>query len=258
MRPYGRFFFRGFLPGFLQPHRKRGRECRPFSFLRNRQEGEWKGSDMERRTSKAFKKWMTNEDIGRSVYDRTYAQGTAEDRVTAVNNELRHLSLTSGVTVFDKDGNVVSDLKALLAHVIAIKAYLDRGHYHEERNKYGIACFVDFLKWLTKKPSLNTFDKVCAYLDGVDIAAGALPCGTVFKAYLLNMYGRVTGNVRAIWSRVQRVLRAAPHTHGHPTFDELVAMIGNMRDYVDNADSAANCKVAIRHYIRALYGRNVI
>ena len=213
---------------------------------------------MERRTSNAFKKWMTNEDIGRSIYDRTYAQGTAEDRVTAVNNELCHLSLTSGVTVFDENGKVVADLKALLAHVKAIKAQLDSGHYHEERNKYGIDCFVDFLKWLTKKPSLSTFDKLCAYLDGVDLAAGALPCGATFKAYLLNKYGRVTKNVRSIWSRVQRVLRAAPHTYGHPTFDELVAMIGNMHDYVGNADSAANCKVAIRHYMRALYGRTEI
>ena len=116
----------------------------------------------------------------------------------------------------------------------------------------------EFKKWLTTKTSLNTFDKICAHLDGADLVAGALPCGTVFKAYLLNKYGRVTKNVRAIWSRVQRVLRATPHTHGHPTFDELVAMIGNMRDYVDNADSAANCKVAIRHYMRALYGRTEI
>ena len=213
---------------------------------------------MERRTSKAFKKWMTNDDIGRSVYDRTYAQGTAEDRVTAVNNEFCHLSLTKDVTVFDEGGMVVADLKALLAHVVAVKAYLDRGHYHERRNKYGITCFVDFLKWLTKRPSLNTFDKVYAYLGGVDLAAGALPCGAAFKAYLLNKYGRVTDNVRSIWSRVQRVLRAAPHTHGHPTFDELIAMIRNMRDYVDNAKSAEDCATAIRHYIRALYGRNVI
>lgn len=209
---------------------------------------------MERRTSKVFKKWMTNEDIGRSVYDRPYAQGTAEDRVTAVNNELCHLSLTSGVTVFDESGMVVADLKALLAHVMAIKAQLDRRHYHEERNKYGITCFIDFLKWLTKKPSLNTFDKVCAYLDGVDLVAGALPCGATFKVYLINKYGRVTGNVRAIWSRVQRVLRAAPHTHGHPTFDELLAMIRNMLIYVDNTDSAGDCATAIRHYMRATYG----
>ena len=211
---------------------------------------------MERRTSKMFKKWMTNEDIGRSAYDRPYAQGTAEDRVTAVNNEFCHLSLTSGVTVFDENGKVVADLKALLVHVTAIKAQLDRGHYHEERNKYGITCFVDFLKWLTKKPSLNTFDKVCAYLDGVDLVAGTLPCGAMFKAYLLNKYGHVTDNARSIWSRVQRVLRAAPHAHGHPTLDELAAMIENMGDYVANDDSAANCKVAIRHYMRALYGRD--
>ena len=213
---------------------------------------------MERRTSKAFKKWMTNEDIGRSIYDRTYAQGTAEDRVTAVNNELCHLSLTSGVTVFDESGKVVADLKALLAHVTAIKAYLDRGHYHEERNKYGIICFVDFLKWLTKKPRLDTFDKVDVYLNGSDLVAATLPCGAMFKAYLLNKYGRVTKNVRSIWSRVQRVLRAAPHTHGHPTFDELTAMIVNMRDYIDNAGSARDCVVAIRHYMRALYGRTEI
>ena len=212
-------------------------------------------TDMERRTSKAFKKWMTNEDIGRSVYDRTYAQGTAEDRVTAVNNEFRRLSLTSNVTVFDANGNVVSDLKALLTHVKAIKAYLDRGHYHEGRNKYGIVCFVDFVKWLTKKPHLNTFENVCAYLDGAGLVATALPCGTVFRAYLLNKYGRMTDNVRSIWSRVHRVLCVVPHTHGHPTFEELSAMIRNMRNYVGNVKSAEDCATAIRHYMRAIYGR---
>ena len=93
---------------------------------------------MESRTSKAFKKWMTNEDIRRLYGKGPYAQGTAEDRVTAVNNELCHLSLTSSVTVFYKDGRVVPDLKALVAHVKAIKDYLTRGRYHEKRNKYGI------------------------------------------------------------------------------------------------------------------------
>ncbi|MBR2941084.1 MAG: hypothetical protein IKC14_07250 [Kiritimatiellae bacterium] len=213
---------------------------------------------MESRTSKAFKKWMTNEDVRRLVGKGPYAQGTAEDRVTAVNNELCYFSLTTSVTVFDKEGRVVPDLKAFVAHVKAIKDYLSRGHYHAKRNKYGVEYFADFLEWLSGRTRLNTYEKVVSYLDGEDLPNESLPSGDVFKAYLLDKYGRITGNVRSIWSRVQRVLRTVPHTHGHPTFDELVAIFRNMHDYVGNADSAANCKVAIRHYMRALYGRTEI
>jgi len=210
---------------------------------------------MESRTSKAFKKWMTNEDIRRLADKGPYAQGTAEDRVTAVNNELCHLSLTSSVTVFDKDGRVVPDLKALVAHIKAIKDYLARGHYHEKRNKYGIECFADFLEWLSGRPRLNSYEKVVSYLDGEDIPNESLPGGDIFKAYLLDKYGRITGNVRSIWSRVQRVLRAAHCTHGQPTMDQLVAMIERIGDYVDNPGSASDCQTALRHYMRVLYGR---
>lgn len=211
---------------------------------------------MESRTSKAFKKWMTNEDIRRLAGKDPYAQGTAEDRVTAVNNELCHLSLTSSVTVFDKDGRVVPDLKALVAHVKAIKDYLTRGRYHEKRNKYGIECFADFLEWLSENPRLISYERVVSYLDGEDLPDETLPCGDVFKAFLLNKYGRITGNVRAIWYRVQRVLRAARHMNVQPTADQIVSMIKRIGDYVDNPGSASDCQTALRHYMRALYGRD--
>ena len=211
---------------------------------------------MERRTSNVFKKWMTNDDMRRIIGKNPYAQGTAEDCVTAVNNELCHLSLTSGVTVFDEDGNVVADLKALVTHVNVIKNYLGHGHYHEKRNKSGIESFAGFVEWLSANPRLNTYEKIVSYLDAEDLPTDSLPCGTVFKAYLVNRFGRITGNVRAIWCRVQRVLRSAHRMHVQPTADELVSMIENIGDYVDNPDSAANCRVAIRHYMRALYGRD--
>ena len=211
---------------------------------------------MESRTSKAFKKWMTNEDIRRLVGKGPCAQGTAEDRVTAVNNELCHLSLTSSVTVFDKDGRVVPDLKALVAHVKAIRDYLTRGYYHEKRNKYGIEDFAYFLTWLSENPRLNTYEKVVSYLEGEDLPNESLPSGDVFKSFLLNKYGRITGNVRSIWSRVQRVLRAAHCTHVQPTADQIVAMIERIGDYVDNPESASDCQTALRHYMRALYGRD--
>lgn len=210
---------------------------------------------MESRTSKAFKKWMTNEDIRRLAGKDPYAQGTAEDRVTAVNNELCHLSLTSSVTVFDKDGRVVPDLEALVAHVKAIRDYLTRGHYHEKRNKYGIEDFSNFLTWLSENSRLNTYEKVVSYLDGEDLPNESLPGGDVFKAYLLDKYGRMTGNMRSIWSRVQRVLRVAHHMNAQPTADQLVAMIERIGDYVDNPGSASDCQTALRHYMRALYGR---
>ena len=173
-----------------------------------------------------------------------------------MNNELCHLSLTSGASVFDKDGRVVPDLKALVAHVKAIRDYLTRGHYHEKRNKYGIECFADFLEWLSGRPRLNSYEKVVSYLDGEDIPNESLPGGDIFKAYLLDKYGRITGNVRSIWSRVQRVLRAAHCTHGQPTMDQLVAMIERIGDYVDNPGSASDCQTALRHYMRVLYGRD--
>ena len=211
---------------------------------------------MESRTSKAFKKWMTNEDIRRLAGKGPYAQGTAEDRVTAVNNELCHLSLTSGASVFDKDGRVVPDLKALVAHVKAIKDYLTRGRYHEKRNKYGIECFADFLEWLSENPRLNSYERVVSYLDGEDLPDETLPCGDVFKAFLLNKYGRITDNARSIWSRVQRVLRAAHRMNVQPTADQLATMIERIGDYVDNPGSASDCQTALRHYMRALYGRD--
>lgn len=209
---------------------------------------------MESRTSKAFKKWMTNEDIRRFVGKGPYAQGTAEDRVTAVNNELRCLSLTTSVTVFDKDGRVVPDLKALAAHFKAIKDYLARGHYHEKRNKYGIEDFADFLEWLSENPRLNTYEKVVSYLDGEDLPNESLPGGDMFKAYLLDKYGRITGNMRSIWSRVQRVFHAARRMNVQPTADQIVAMLERICDYVDNPRSASDCQTALRHYMRALYG----
>ena len=213
---------------------------------------------MESRTSKAFKKWMTNEDIRRLAGKDPYAQGTAEDRVTAVNNELCHFSLTSSVTVFDKDGRVVPDLKAFVAHVKAIKDYLARGHYHAKRNKYGVEYFADFLEWLSGLTRLNTYEKVVSYLDGEALPDETLPCGDVFKAFLLNKYGRITDNARSIWSRVQRVLRATRHMNVQPTADQLLAMIERIGDYVDNPRSASDCQTALRHYMRALYGRDRI
>ena len=197
---------------------------------------------------------MTNEDIRRLVGKGPYAQGTAEDRVTAVNNELRCLSLTTSVTVFDKDGRVVPDLKALAAHFKAIKDYLARGHYHEKRNKYGIEDFADFLEWLSENPRLNTYEKVVSYLDGEDLPIESLPGGDMFKAYLLDKYGRITGNMRSIWSRVQRVFHAARRMNVQPTADQIVAMLERICDYVDNPRSASDCQTGVRDYMRALYG----
>ena len=211
---------------------------------------------MESRTSKAFKKWMTNEDIRRLADKGPYAQGTAEDRVTAVNNEFLFLSLTRGITVFDAAGNVVSDLKALVSHVKAIKDYLARGHYHDKRNKFGVICFLDFLTWLLCKPRMNTYEVIWSYLDGEDLPVESLPGGDMFKAFLLNKYGRITDNARSIWSRVQRVLRATRHMNVQPTTDQLLAMIERIGDYVDNPRSASDCQTALRHYMRALYGRD--
>ena len=76
----------------------------------------------------------------------------------------------------------------------------------------------------------------------------------MFKAYLLDKYGRITGNMRSIWSRVQRVFHAARRMNVQPTADQIVAMIERICDYVDNPRSASDCQTALRHYMRALYG----
>lgn len=130
---------------------------------------------MEKRTSKVFKAWMTNEEVRRSVYEKVLAQGTAEDRVTAVNNEFRRLSLTDGITVFDEEGNIVCDLNALRTHVRIVKAYLDGKRYLEERNKYGVACFEVFLTWLSMNRKLDTFEKINSTLTSPDFDAQSLP-----------------------------------------------------------------------------------
>ena len=45
--PDGRFFFRGFLLGILQPHRKRGRGLRPLSFAANETRAKGRKRKME-------------------------------------------------------------------------------------------------------------------------------------------------------------------------------------------------------------------
>ncbi len=206
---------------------------------------------MEKRTSEVFKKWMT---CSVSVYEKGLAQGTAEDRVTAVNNELCRTSLTKGVTVFDNQGMVVHDLKLLLAHVKAIKAFLDKGKWLDKRNKYGIGSFVPFVEWLLKNSKLKTYDLLVAYFDNPDLDQ-AIPYGNLFKKWLFKKYGRLTPNAHSILSRVKRVLSVAPHTKGNPTQTELQSMIDHMGNYVANAKAARDCQTAVRHYKTALMGK---
>lgn len=203
---------------------------------------------MEPRTSEIFKKWMT---CSQSVYDKV-AQGTAEDRVTAVNNEIGRTSLTRGVSIFDKNGRIVHDLKSMFTHVKAIKSYLDNGKWLEDRNKYGVNSFVPFVEWLLKNSQLNTYDKIVAYFSKPNLDE-AIPHGNLFRKWLIKKYGALTPNAYSILSRVKRVLGVAPHTKGNPSQMELQAMIDNIGNYVGNNGSAANCRVAIRHYIRAIY-----
>ena len=180
MRPYGRIFFPWFLLGILQPHLDCGRGLRPLSFAAIGTGAKGRKC-MEKRTSEVFKKWMT---CSVSVYEKGLAQGTAEDRVTAVNNELGRTSLTKGVTVFDNQGMVVYDLKSLLAHVKAIKAFLDKGKWLDKRNKYGIGSFVPFVEWLLKNSKLKTYDLLVAYFNNPNLDQ-AIPYGNLFKKWLV-------------------------------------------------------------------------
>ena len=205
---------------------------------------------MEARTSEIFKKWMT---CSVTVYDNV-SQGTAEDRVTAVNNEVARTSLTRNVSVFDKKGRVVYDLKSLLDHLKAIKRHLDSGKWIEKRNKYGIDSFVLFVEWLVKSSKLCTYEKLVVFFNNPDLDQ-VLPHGNLFKEWLVNKYGSFTPNAQSILSRVKRVLSVAPHTRGNPSQQELQSMIDNIYKYVDNVGSASNCQTAIRHYKSALAGK---
>lgn len=132
---------------------------------------------MEKKTSEIFKKWQKCSAACRSVKHDAVAQGTAEDRVTAVNNELARTSLTRGVSVFDENGKVISDLALLLTHLKGIKVFLDQGNHLEERNKYGIDAFVPFVRWLQKNLSLNTVDAIRNYLSSAPTASASVSSG---------------------------------------------------------------------------------
>ena len=206
---------------------------------------------MERRTSKVFKKWMT---CSVSVYDKCLAQGTAEDRVTAVNNEFVRTSLTKNTTVFDNQGNVVYDLDALLSHVKTIKKNLDKGKWHDKRDKYGIESFVPFIEWLLKNSKINTYEKLIAYFDNPNLDQ-TIPHGNLFKKWLVKKYGKLTDNALSILSRVKRALIAMPYTRNNPTQDELQFMIDHMGEHVTNAKAKRDCQTAVRHYKTALMSK---
>lgn len=122
---------------------------------------------MESRTSKLFKQWMTTSDTNGWSKHKCVKQGTAEDRVTAVNNALDHTSFGRQVSVFDKEGNVVGDLKYLLAHCQSILKDYETGaaNYGQGRDQYGLPEFIGFVKWLLANPSLATKQQLEDFLN---------------------------------------------------------------------------------------------
>lgn len=176
---------------------------------------------MERRTSKVFKRWQTNEEVRRSIYEKPLAQGTAEDRVTAVNNEFRKLSLTDGVTVFDAEGNVVADLKSLLDHVKSVKTYLEKGHYLEDRNQYGVETFTVFLAWLVQNPHLDTYEKISVAVDDPDFDVMSLPIAD--QMYMKSSRGKA-GHIRPNL-KVGKLARLALETYlRNPDLQEVARL----------------------------------
>jgi len=88
-----------------------------------------------------------------------------------------------------------------------------------------------------------------------DSYAHDIPDGVRFHQYLVDE-GKSEGNVRSIMSRVRRVFRHSQHGATHVTFEELLAMLNDMDNIVPNQGSADNCRVAIRHYMKAMFGHD--
>ena len=92
-----------------------------------------------------------------------------------------------------------------------------------------------------------------------DLNVTGLPEGHRFYDYLIARYHAITDNAYNIWSRVQSVLHAARENGmalSQPTFAELTNIVMRINQLIPNSDTAANCKTAIRHYMRALYGHD--
>jgi len=82
-----------------------------------------------------------------------------------------------------------------------------------------------------------------------------IPNGEQFYQYLVGV-GKSEGNIRSILSRVRRVFRYTQHGATHVTFEELLAMLNDMDNIVPNPGSADNCRVAIRFYMKAMFGHD--
>lgn len=87
-----------------------------------------------------------------------------------------------------------------------------------------------------------------------------LPEGERFYDYLIEKYQTITNNANSIWCRVRRVFDVAEHIgrmmNVPPTMGDLTAFVVDMDVLIQNKGSADNCKTAIRHYMRALYGHD--
>ena len=72
-----------------------------------------------------------------------------------------------------------------------------------------------------------------------------------------HLAGKRDDNVRAIITRIQRVLRARGYdSETPPSPRQLDEWIDRMDEIIPNEGSAADCKTALRHYKRALYGKD--
>ena len=72
-----------------------------------------------------------------------------------------------------------------------------------------------------------------------------------------HLAGKRDDNVRAIITRIQRVLRARGYdSETPPSSRQLEEWIDRMDEIIPNEGSAADCKTALRHYKRALYGKD--
>ena len=87
-----------------------------------------------------------------------------------------------------------------------------------------------------------------------------MPEGQCFYDYLIGRYQIITDNAYCVWRRVLRVFREAKSNgwplSNHPTMGELTALVIDMDKLIQNKGSADDCKTAIRHYMRALYGHD--
>ena len=87
-----------------------------------------------------------------------------------------------------------------------------------------------------------------------------MPEGQRFYEYLIGRYQTITDNAYCIWHRVLRVFREARNrgwaVNDRPTMEKLTSLVVDMDNLIHNDGSAADCRTAIRHYMRALYGHD--